>query len=136
MKNIIVVMLSLFFIVFSVKADDNWLTRFSKKNNFTYNEFMQMIDENNKDVYQRLFAVGYYSGIINGTSALNAVANSEGLPTLYCIPDEQILGVKSYVNFMKLYFSTLDNEQQKIVNDLPIEIIHLKTLKSDFPCKK
>ncbi|WP_392558743.1 hypothetical protein [Orbus mooreae] len=135
MKNIIS-MLSLFVIVFSVKADDNWLVKFTKKNNFTYNEFIQIIDENNKDLYQRLFAAGYYSGVINGSRTLNAVANFEGIPTLYCIPDEQRIGFESYVNFMKLYYSTLNSEQQKIVNDLPIEIVHLRTLKDNFPCKK
>lgn len=121
-------------ITFFAHANNDWLKKYTRTKTFTYDEFFKMTDDNNQDVYQKLFVIGYYNGIVNGTLAINSVADHEGISTLYCIPPNKNLSIDEYMVFMKVYYASLSKKQRESIEELPIEIVHLRTLKNLFPC--
>lgn len=121
-------------ITFFAHANNDWLKKYTRTKTFTYDEFVKMTDDNNQDIYQKLFVIGYYNGIVNGTLAINSVADHEGISTLYCIPPNKNLSIDEYMVFMKVYYASLSKKQRESIEELPIEIVHLRTLKNLFPC--
>lgn len=140
MKKYLLIASTLIMFVYNINANtlpsDYWFNKFNANKTFTYGEYKSMSNVENKEIDQRFFAAGYYAGLINGTAALNAINHHYGYQTIYCIPMNKRLTSDDYNTFMRIYYMSLNEEQKKEVDDIPLEIIHIQALKLAFPCKE